>query len=209
MRSQPSLCHRLLATAAALTLSVSLTQSLTAASVDEHQAALTAAITAHAGIDDATKGLVTGTLLPLISHEALLAGAVASNGLGRSLDDIQAIDAEWRAAEDLLPIHEQVLVNPAAEALQALVEANAAIVEVFATDNQGANFAQSGLTSDFWQGDEAKWQNSFNEGNGGIDVGEVEYDESADAYLQQVSLPLVAADGSVIGAVTFGLQVQR
>jgi hypothetical protein len=44
---------------------------------------------------------------------------------------------------------------------------------------------------------------------GGIDIGKVKHDKSADAALQQVSLPIIDADGKVIGALTFGILVDE
>jgi hypothetical protein len=68
---------------------------------------------------------------------------------------------------------------------------------------------QDSLTSDYWQGDEAKWKNSFNAGKGGVDAGKVSFDKSANAQLQQVSLPIVGSGGKVIGAITFGIAVSE
>ena len=63
-------------------------------------------------------------------------------------------------------------------------------------------------TSDYWQGDEAKFKNSFNQGKGAIFVDEVEFDDSAQAYLVQVSVP-VMDQGKAIGAITFGIDVDQ
>jgi hypothetical protein len=42
-----------------------------------------------------------------------------------------------------------------------------------------------------------------------VDVGKVKFDKSANANLQQVSLPIIGKGGKVIGAVTFGLSVDE
>ena len=104
-----------------------------------------------------------------------------------TLDQIKKTDQEWRDAEDELPIHKELLSNACAEEINKLIKANPSIVEVFVTDNQGANVGQNDLTSDYWQGDEAKWKNSFNKGKGGLDVGKVKFDKSANTSLQQIS----------------------
>ena len=77
---------------------------------------------------------------------------------------------------------------------------------IFVMDNQGANVAMTDKTSDYWQGDEAKFKNSF--GKGSVFVDEVEFDDSTQAYLCQVSVP-VTDGGAVIGAITFGIDVDR
>ncbi|WP_197466328.1 MULTISPECIES: hypothetical protein [unclassified Oleiphilus] len=73
-------------------------------------------------------------------------------------------------------------------------------------DNQGANVAMTNKTSDYWQGDEAKWQESFKDGAGAVHIGDVEFDESAQAYLVQVSVPVMDG-GTAIGAITIGINL--
>ena len=68
--------------------------------------------------------------------------------------------------------------------------------------------AMTDKTSDYWQGDEAKFQKSYNGGSGAVFVDEVEFDDSAQAYLCQVSVPV--KDGAeVIGAITIGIDVDK
>jgi len=63
-------------------------------------------------------------------------------------------------------------------------------------------------TSDYWQGDEAKFKKSYNGGSGAVFVDDVEFDDSAQAYLCQVSVPV--KDGAeVIGAITIGVDVDK
>jgi hypothetical protein len=75
-------------------------------------------------------------------------------------------------------------------------------------DNQGANVAMSDKTSDYWQGDEAKFTKSYNGGKGNIFVDEVKFDNSTQAYLVQVSVPVKDGD-KVIGAITLGINVDK
>ena len=75
-------------------------------------------------------------------------------------------------------------------------------------DNQGANVAMTNRTSDYWQGDEAKFKKSFNGGKGGIFIDEVEFDLSCMAFLIQISVPVMDGD-KAIGAITFGIDADR
>lgn len=80
---------------------------------------------------------------------------------------------------------------------------------VFAVDNRGLNVAQSVESSDYWQGDEAKWQKTFGNGSGDIHISEVEFDESTGSYQSQVSMPISdPSTGELIGAITLGINVQ-
>ena len=69
--------------------------------------------------------------------------------------------------------------------------------------------AQSAATSDYWQGDEAKWQQTYAAEDGALHISEVEFDDSTGFYQTQASMPIVdPATGEKIGAITFGINVQ-
>jgi hypothetical protein len=84
-----------------------------------------------------------------------------------------------------------------------------AVLEAFVMDDQGGVVGENNLTSDYWQGDEEKWTGSFNKGKGGVDAGKEKFDKSANATIQQVSLPIIDKGGKVIGAVTWGVAVSK
>ena len=108
-------------------------------------------------------------------------------------------------AEDELPIHREKTSGACADRIRALTRTRCAVREAFVMDRQGAVVCENVLTGDYWQGDEAKWKKSFNDGRGGVDVGEEKLDRSTDTILQQVSLPILDRDGTVVGAVTWGI----
>ncbi len=126
--------------------------------------------------------------------------------------DIDQLDLDWRAQrkEASKPLIDDLLGRPASGWLREQQAATASFVtEVFAMDNHGLNVAQSVETSDYWQGDEAKWQKTYGNGSGDIHISEVEYDESTGSYQSQVSMPIKdPATGEMIGAITFGINVQ-
>lgn len=126
--------------------------------------------------------------------------------------DIDQLDLDWRAQrkEASKPLIDDLLGRPASEWLRGQQAQTANFVtEVFAMDNHGLNVAQSVETSDYWQGDEAKWQQTYGNGSGDIHISEVEYDDSTGSYQSQVSMPITdPATGELIGAITFGINVQ-
>src|SRR3546814_10661759 len=76
-------------------------------------------------------------------------------------------------------------------------------------DDKGLNVGQSDVTSDYWQGDEAKWQKTYSVGPNAIFVDKVDQDESTQKFQTQVSMSVVdPASGKAIGAVTVGLDVE-
>lgn len=125
---------------------------------------------------------------------------------------IDELDLTWRAERkaDAQPLIDEVMGRPSSLYLKEKQDATAAFVtEVFAMDNKGLNVAQSAVTSDFWQGDESKWQETFGNGSGNMHISEVEFDDSTGTYQSQVSMPVYdPATGEMIGAITFGVNVQ-
>ena len=63
-------------------------------------------------------------------------------------------------------------------------------VEVFATDIQGLTMAMTNRTGDYLQADEGWWQKAYNNGQGAISVGEVEFDESTNTYGMNIGVPI-------------------
>ena len=149
-----------------------------------------------------------------LTNPELIAAIKAQNAEHQSLTqaDVDQLDLDWRAQrkEDSKPLIDRLLGHPSSEWLrQQQAQTANFVTEVFAMDNLGLNVAQSVETSDYWQGDEAKWQKTFGNGSGDIHISEVEFDESTGSYQSQVSMAVKdPATGELIGAITFGINVQ-
>jgi hypothetical protein len=65
------------------------------------------------------------------------------------------------------------------------------------------------VTSDYWQGDEAKWQKTFSMGPDAVFVDEIEKDESTQALQSQISVTIKDSSGAAVGAITIGLNVEK
>ncbi|MCP4876587.1 MAG: hypothetical protein GY896_14085 [Gammaproteobacteria bacterium] len=129
------------------------------------------------------------------------------NNQAISLTDIKAFDESWKNADqDSNALIRRVTQNDVAKYFQRRVENNPAIDEVFLTDNQGANVAAYPPTSDYWQGDEDKWTESYNNGIGVVYVGPLEYDESTQKTQVQISAPVVSQN-ETIGVLVLGVSV--
>ncbi len=137
----------------------------------------------------------------------IVKAVLAKNALKMTLEQIKEIDSAWMAgqAEDRV---RELLGNACSARIKALVSASPAYTEAFAMDNQGGLVGLNQKTSDYWQGDEAKWQKSFNGGNGQVFVDKPHYDPSSHAILVQVSVPVLDG-GTTVGAITVGLDPNR
>jgi len=131
---------------------------------------------------------------------------------GLTQSDIDGLDQTWRGQADAGEgaLIEDLLSRSVSQYLRdRQSESNGLVAEVFIMDNLGLNVAQSDPTSDYWQGDEAKFQETFGQGSGSIHIGEVELDDSSGYYQVQVSLTISDPDdGSAIGAATFGISME-
>jgi hypothetical protein len=127
--------------------------------------------------------------------------------------DIQKLDKEWRAQIDASnkPLIDGILKNAVSAFLtKKKEESEGLITEVFVMDDRGLNVGQSDITSDYWQGDEAKWQKTFKVGPEAVFVDNVEKDESTQQLQVQVSVTIKDPEsGKPIGAVTLGINVER
>lgn len=133
-----------------------------------------------------------------------------SKNAGLSQTDIDTLDKTWKAGVNGgdMNLINTVLSNELSNYLEGIKFENEDIyTEIFVMDNKGLNVGQSDVTSDYWQGDEGKWQNTFLKGAGAIDIGELEEDESTGAFQSQLNTAIVDSDGTVIGAITIGMSV--
>ena len=139
------------------------------------------------------------------SDSEIVAAVKAQNAKHVALKTIQSLDAQWIAGKAPALV-EQTITGPCSDHLRHLGNANAAYGEMFVMDDQGALVCASEKTSDYWQGDEAKWQRAFNEGKGDVFIDRPRFDDSASRNLAQISVP-VMDNGRAIGVITVGLSL--
>ena len=152
--------------------------------------------------------LANSALVNLGTDPVIVAAVKAENAKGKTLAQIKEMDEKWKAHPGIADYMKAMMDSECGKHLQAIQNSAPYYSEIFVMDNQGANVAMTDKTSDYWQGDEAKFQKSFNGGAGSVFVDDVEFDDSAQTYLVQVSVP-VKDGGKVIGAITFGINVDK
>ena len=157
--------------------------------------------------------MVAAGLRAEIATPVVLSAIREQNAQHASLDQdgVDAMDLQWRAeikAGDG-PMIQETMANAISDYLKDVQARHAGLVtEIFVMDYLGLNVGQSERTSDYWQGDEAKFQKSYGVGPDAVFVDEVEFDESTQTMQSQVSFTLTdPATGAAIGAVTVGVNV--
>lgn len=158
--------------------------------------------------------LATETIATFAQSDYVIAAIKAQNEKTKSYDEakILELDKKWRAEVNAAdqPMIDEALGSPVSQKLAEIQDASDGLyTEIFIMDAKGLNVAQSDVTSDFWQGDEAKWQKTFLVGSDALHLSEVEEDASSQTFQSQVSMPIAdPASGAVIGAITVGVNVE-
>lgn len=166
-------------------------------------------------LDDGLKAKiesVIATRLRTMAASADIVAAVKAQNLrtgGMDHAAILAADKAWRAevGTATTPTIDTVTNNPVSNLLrERRTESNGLIDEVFVMDAKGLNVAMSDTTSDYWQGDEEKFTETFPMGPNAVHISPIDFDQSTQSYTVQVSLPILEGR-TPIGAITFGLNV--
>lgn len=129
--------------------------------------------------------------------------------------DIDKMDQTWRKEAKSKggnrPMIDATLDNQLSVFLKRIADkSNGLYSEIFIMDNKGLNVGQSHKTSDFWQGDEAKWQKTYLVGPEALHIAKIEYDDSSRSFQIQASVPIIdPTTRTNIGAVTLGLAMRQ
>jgi hypothetical protein len=134
------------------------------------------------------------------------AAIAASNAKPETLEQIRRRDVLW-VANKRDPLRQAIVQAPCSQRLRELVKEDPLVVEAFAMDSRGALVCSISETSDYWQGDEAKWKQTYVEAREAF-VEEPALDTSSGTFAIQLSVPVTDATGR-IGALTLTLKLQR
>jgi len=130
-----------------------------------------------------------------------------------SQPEVVLLDKQWRAERSKAdkPLISSKLDSPLSKFLKDMKnESEGVYTEIFVMDNKGLNVGQSDPTSDYWQGDEAKWKKTYLVGPGAVHVGKLKKDESTQIEQVQLSASIVDTQtNKVIGSITVGINLEK
>lgn len=161
------------------------------------------------------EALAHDKLAAIASDAAIVAAVKAQNTAHAAYDaaKVDQLDKEWRAEAEKGggTLTASVLDNATSKHLISIRDGAAGLyAEIFVMDDKGLNVGASNMTSDYMQGDEAKWQKTYGVGPDAILIDEVKQDESSGTFVSQISLPVNDPETKKpIGAVTFGVDVEK
>jgi len=138
--------------------------------------------------------------------EAMIQFVAAKNQKAETPAEIQQHDAKWKSGGDAA-LRKELQNSPCAQRLRELIKNDPFVLEAILMDRQGANVCITHDTSDYWQGDEAKWIKPVTEHQEAY-VDDPAFDDSTQAYAIQMSVPVVQG-GTTIGALSLTLKVPK
>jgi len=169
----------------------------------EPVAAAAAAISA-----DIIKPEFVETLREQLQQPVTILSVTSSNKrhAGVQQAEIDKLDEAWKseAKSDDQPLIAEILSSPLSSYLLYTQAKSAGLfTEIFVMDEFGLNVGQSSVTSDYWQGDEDKFQKTFQVGPDAVFIDEPEYHDETKTWRVQVNLTIVdPASKTAVGAAT-------
>lgn len=134
---------------------------------------------------------------------ALVSAAQQQSAKPLAMERVLAIDRAWQGGGNPQGLVTSLSSNDCAKALLSLLSSSQGFGEAFVADSEGALVCTSRRTSDYWQGDEAKWTRAWNGGTGAVFVSNVDHDDSTGLDLMHISVP-IRAGGRLVGVLTVG-----
>lgn len=167
-----------------------------------------------AGASDIPEAVVAELRDMMVSNVALISLAAQNQRLaGLDQARIDELDKQWRAEteSDNQPLIAQLMGNPLSSYLiRKKAESNGLFAELFVFDATGMNVGQSSVTSDYWQGDEDKYLQTFAVGPDAVFVDAIEYNDETRQRRRQVNFTIVDPEtGESIGGATVEINVDE
>lgn len=165
-------------------------------------------------VDTVTPDVIS-SLRDFIETEIVRQSIVNQNGkhAGLAEDEIIDLDQMWRAEHDAddQPLISATLTNPLSSYLTRIqAQAIGLYTEIFVMDAKGLNVGQSNISSDYWQGDEAKFQKTFPVGPTEVFVDEPEFNDRLGIWVAQVNMTIAESSKTrAIGAVTVEINLSE
>ncbi|MGC4119737.1 MAG: cache domain-containing protein [Myxococcales bacterium] len=147
--------------------------------------------------------------LAAYGKEAVFVSAVkARNAKGETLEQAKALQKKWAATQGMDDFMKSIQNGPAGDRLREIVKSKPYFIEAYLMDKNGSNVSMAAKTSNYWRGDKPKFTEAYKGGKGGTYVSPVYFDDSAQVYESQISVPVMDG-GKCIGVLTLGVDVAK
>jgi hypothetical protein len=126
-------------------------------------------------------------------------------------DEIDAYDKTWRKEREseAKPLITSTLTAPLSNyATRIQAHSGGLITEIIVVGLKGLNVGESTITSDMWQGDEAKFQRTVGVGPGAVFIDAAEFNEDTGTWRAQLNMTIDDPDsGAPLGAATIKINL--
>ncbi len=164
---------------------------------------------------ESLRELVRTKVAAWVAEEICVEAVKAQNSVTATIPQrlIDSLDKQWRTEIVRMerPLINRVLSKALSARLAVLKDSmKGAVVEIVVMDGRGLNVAASDIHTDYWQGDEEKWQETYLVGSGATHVGHSELENSTDHFQAEVSMTITdPQSGRVIGVIAVAVDLDR
>jgi Bacterial extracellular solute-binding proteins, family 3 len=161
------------------------------------------------------KRIVAPWLNVIRNDKELLAAVIRQNETNKTkpINQLAKIDEQWQLAFKVgnLDFPKNIVNQSLSQLLKKFaVSSKELLSEIIVMDERGYNVAMVDMTSDYWQGDEAKFLQVYAKVAQTLHFDQIKYDASSKRFQVQVSAPLLNPKSQkAIGAITLGLDVDK
>ena len=153
---------------------------------------------------------ITANIRSWSSDPAIVSAVTTQNAASARLTgaDIDKLDAAWTAKSDTALIQSK-MSNDLATFLKGKKEAGAGVIrDILVFDNKGLNVAQTDMTQDYNQGDEAKYTRTYGVGPEAVFIDKITQEGGANVLQANLSIR-DPQSGRAIGAMTIGMNTDN
>ncbi|RLQ88847.1 PDC sensor domain-containing protein [Notoacmeibacter ruber] len=130
-------------------------------------------------------------------------------------EHVQELDQNWRKAVASSGAERAMIEDfmklPLSQYLRSMQrKTDFMVVEIIVTDAKGLNVGLSTPSSDFWQGDEAKHQETFGKTSRDLFIDEIEFEPETGLLISQVSRTVFDPEtDQAVGAITISINMNK
>lgn len=160
---------------------------------------------APADVCQRVTGFLTSNVKPWAGDPILVNAVKAQDTASAKLSaaDIEKLDASWTSKSDQNLINSKINNDLSTFLKAKKAAANGVINDILVFDDKGLNVAQTDMTQDYNQADEAKYSKTFGVGPDAVFIDKITSQGSKNAL--QANMTVKDASNKSIGAMTVGI----
>lgn len=157
--------------------------------------------------------LTNDTIKQWASHPIVIQAVKEQNAYHEnfSINDKRKLDLLWQQEKRKItsPLTDRVLEKPLSKYLMQIKEdSNGLYTEIIIIDSYGLNVGQTGISSHYWQEEQQKWINTFQNRSFATYVSDLYFNDTTEHFQVEIAFMLLSGD-IPIGVVYVGVDIER